>query len=389
MRIGIEAQRIFRSHKHGMDIVALELINALQQLDHENEYFIFVRPGNDSACLTLRKNFTLVLVPGLNYIHWEQIALPRVLRQYQLDILHCMANTAPLLTVVPLILTLHDVLFLIATSGPNTATLYQKLGNWYRALLVHRILYQCHTVMTVSDYARQQIRAELNRPDIDIEVLHNGVNSRFSEPITNEQLAQVRLQYRLPELFFLFLGSADPRKNMKNVLRAFIKYAQRNPGSHLVISGNCPQFLERLLTPTECEFVLAHCQFIGYIRDKDLPALYSLANLFLFPSISEGFGLPILESMACGTPVITSTLTSMPEVAGEAALLVDPHEPDQLVEAMELLHNDSDLRKLLIQRGRERAIRFSWKRSAQKLLVAYKTYETVPHEVVSTAYSTQ
>ncbi len=383
MRIGIEAQRLFRPHKHGMDIVALELIGALQQLDHENEYFIFVRPDVDVQCLTLRANFVLVQVPGANYIHWEQVALPRAIRAYRLDVLHCTANTAPWLTGVPLILTLHDVLFLTKTSGVNTATLYQRLGNLYRALLVPRLIGRCGKVLTVSAYAGQQIKDELNLPNARIDVLYNGVSNRFNTPIPAGRFAQVRAKYQLPERYMLFLGSADPRKNAKNVLQAFIRYGQTDPDSRLVICGNVPPFLKQLLTADELVFVQQRCRFIGYIHDDDLPALYVMAELFLFPSISEGFGLPILEAMACGTPVITSTLTAMPEVAGEAALLVNPHQPDQIAEAIQQLMHNPVLRKTLIERGKERVTHFSWLRTTQQLLNTYKLYQPLPQETTA------
>lgn len=376
MRIGIEAQRLLRPHKHGMDIVALEIIHALQCLDQVNEYFIFVRPDKDEKCLQLRDNFTLVQLPGANYIHWEQVTLPKAVRNYKLDVLHCTANTAPWLTHVPLILTLHDVLFLTRTSGVNTATVYQRIGNLYRALLVPWLVNRCGRVLTVSAYAGQQIKSELKLPNLRIDVLHNGVSDRFTRSITATEVVRTRATYQLPERYCLFLGSADPRKNLKNVLLAFIQYGQTDRQTQLVISGQLPGFLTQLLTSDECAFIKERCRFIGYIHDSDLPALYASAEMFLFPSISEGFGLPILEAMACGTPVITSTLTAMPEVAGDAALFVNPHQPGQIAEAMQQLSRDPVLRQILIRRGKERVTHFSWKRTAWQLLATYQTYDS-------------
>ncbi len=378
MRIGIEAQRLLRPHKHGMDIVALELINALQLIDHENEYFIFVRPDEDNDFLRLQAYFKLVLVEGANYIHSEQIALPRALRRYKLDLLHCTANTAPLLSGVPLILTLHDVLFLKRTPGKNTATLYQRLGNLYRALLAPRLVNRCRKIVTVSEFASEQIRAELDTSGAPIDVLYNGVNERFTFPPTPDQLIQIRAAYQLPERYFLFLGSADPRKNFRNVLHAFIQYGQTNNDSKLVISGKQPAFLKQLLNAEEYTFVEERCQFIGYIDDADLQGIYTMADIFLFPSISEGFGLPILEAMACGTPVITGNCTAMPEVAGNAALLVDPHQPDRITEAMQLIQDDQNFRRVMIQLGKERVEHFSWTRTAQQLLEMYRTFTVAP-----------
>ena len=375
MRIGIEAQRLLRPHKHGMDIVALELIRALQELDHENNYFIFVRPDVDEQCLNLHDNFTLVKVEGANYVHWEQVALPRAVRTYKLDVLHCTANTAPLLLNIPLILTLHDVLFLNPSQGINTATLYQKFGNKYRALLVRRLVSRCQVILTISKHAEQEIINALHIPQSQIKVLYNAVSDRFIAPVPETKLAEVQNKYKLPARYFFFLGSADPRKNMKNVLLAFVKYSRTDTDVCLLISGRLPDFLHRLLTPDEYAYIEQRCQFIGYIPDEDLPALYTLAEIFLFPSISEGFGLPILEAMACSTPVITSTLTAMPEVAGNAALLVDPYQPDNITDAIQQLANKPQLRQQLVKRGHEQITHFSWKKTAEQVLDVYKSFE--------------
>jgi glycosyltransferase involved in cell wall biosynthesis len=386
MRIGIEAQRLLRPHKHGMDIVALELIRALQTIDSDNEYFIFVRPDTDTACLHLASNFTLVPLPGLNYVHWEQVVLPRALRTYRIDVLHCTANTGPIYTRVPLVLTLHDLLFMQTPRGVNTATRYQRLGNLYRALLVRRLVGRCQSVLTISQFAAQQITRELRLPADRVRVLYNGVSSRFSDLIPAAQLAQVRQTYDLPNRYFFFLGSTDPRKNCLNVLKAFIHFGATNPAIQLVVSGKQPHFLKQLLSPDDYAFVGQRCRFIGYIPDGDLPALYTLAELFLFPSLSEGFGLPILEAMACGTPVITGTLTSMPEVAGNAAVLVDATQPNRIANAMQRITDDPVLRERLVRSGKERVAQFSWMRTAVQLLAVYQTFAPDTVQPAPTTY---
>lgn len=386
MRIGIEAQRLLRPHKHGMDIVALELIRSLQAIDQENSYFIFVRPDQDEACLHLRDNFTLVRVTGPTYIYWEQVALPLAIRRYNLDVLHCTANTGPLLVNVPLILTLHDTLFLTPPAVGSTATAYQRFGNRYRALLVRRLIARCQTILTVSSFSRQQIRADLEQPQLAIDVLHNGVSPRFSIPISLAQRCRAQTRYQLPDRYFLFLGSADPRKNMQNVLRAFLLYGTIDETTRLVCSGQWPAGLSTWFTAEECLQLSRRCQFVGYIRAEDLPAVYMAASVFLFPSLSEGFGLPILEAMACGTPVITSTVTAMPEVAGQAALLVNPRLPAELAGAMERLVQDTTLRQTLIQRGKQQINRFSWTASAHQLQAIYQRYATDVKAITPTDY---
>ncbi|RYE92911.1 MAG: glycosyltransferase family 1 protein, partial [Oxalobacteraceae bacterium] len=263
--------------------------------------------------------------------------LPLAMRRYQLDVLHCTANTAPFLTGTPVILMLHDVLFMKRNAELNTATVYQRLGNLYRTFLVPWLIQRYQPIITVSHFASRQIKEELQLPNAHITVLHNGVGNKFLAPTADDQRIQARLRYQLPARYFLFLGSADPRKNMLNVLRAYLAYRQSDTTTVLVISGKLPAFVRQQFTPDEYSQIQTHCRFIGYIHDEDLPSLYAMAELFLFPSISEGFGLPIIEAMACGTPVITSDRTAMPEVAGSSALLVDPLRPQSITDAMHRL----------------------------------------------------
>ena len=154
MKIGIEAQRIFRTNKHGMDLVAVQLIKNLQRIDHTNQYFIFVNPDEDTQTITETKNFKIIPLRKSPYPIWEQYFLPKAVRKYKLDLLHCTSNTAPLALKIPLVLTLHDIIYL-EQFQLKLGTLYQRFGNLYRRWVVPRIVNRCHTIYTVSPYEKE------------------------------------------------------------------------------------------------------------------------------------------------------------------------------------------------------------------------------------------
>ncbi len=372
MKIGIEAQRIFRPHKHGMDIVALELIRALQVIDNQNEYFIFVKPDEDRTCLSETINFHIIEVPGGNYVFWEQIMLPIYARKYGVDILHCTSNTAPMFLPVPLVLTLHDVIFMEQTTGKNTSSNYQKFGNLYRKWLVPRIVNKCKSIVTISEVEKANIIKTLVLPTNAVTVVHNGVSGRFGTKPSEEILQQVRKDLGLSDDFFLFLGNVEPRKNVNNTVKAFVVFAEKNDKIKLVITGIKASFVEEVLKEIGKELMLNRFVFAGFVAENVLLALYARARVFLYPSLREGFGLPILEAMSFGTPVLTSNISAMPEVAGDAAFLVNPYSVEAIAAGMQTAYENESLRNEKIALGYLRPSMFTWQNTAEKMLNIYQ-----------------
>lgn len=372
MKIGIEAQRIFRPHKHGMDIVALELIRALQVIDNQNEYFIFVKPDEDRTCLNETPNFHIIEVPGGNYVFWEQIMLPIYARKYGVDVLHCTSNTAPMFLPMPLVLTLHDVIFMERTTGKNTSSNYQKFGNLYRKWLVPKIIGKCKSIVTISEVEKANIIKVLGLPADAVTVVHNGVSGRFGMKPSEEILKEVRNDLGLTNDFFLFLGNVEPRKNVNNTVRAFVVFAEKNDKIKLVITGIKAAFVEDILAKIGKESMLNRFVFAGFVSENVLLALYAQAKLFLYPSLREGFGLPILEAMAFGTPVVTSNISAMPEVAGDAAFLVNPYLVEEIAAGMQTAYENESLRKEKIVLGYLRPNMFTWQNAAEKMLRIYQ-----------------
>lgn len=373
MKIGIEAQRIFRKNKHGMDYVVLQEIKELQKIDTVNEYFIFVKPGED-RCLEETPNFHIIELKCPSYPLWEQVALPIAAKKHKVDILHCTSNTAPIWCSTPLMLTLHDIIFL-EPRDKNNKSLYQNMGWLYRRIVVPKILNKCKRIITVSNFELNNIISKLNIPKQQMAMVYNGYNNWF-RPIENVE--DVTSKYIDKTGYFFFLGNTDPKKNTERTLIAYSKYLKMSEVKRkLLIADLKSQHLEEIISRKGLEDIKDNVVLTGYVVNSDLPYIYNGAFTFLYTSLRESFGIPLLEGMACGTPVITSNTSSMPEIGGKNAALINPESSDEIVAMMLKIENNSDFRNEVINNGLERAKLFSWKNTATNLL---KLYEEVYKE---------
>ena len=312
MRIGIEAQRIFRTNKHGMDYVVLEEIKELQKSDVRNEYFVFVAPGED-RCLKDSKNVHIIEIGNNFYPLWEQFSLPRAVNQLNLDMLHCTSNTAPIRCKVPLILTLHDIIFLEPRDKSNKS-FYQDMGWRYRRFVVPRILKKCKRIITVSDFEFNNIITKLQIPEEKMVMIYNGYNKWF-RPVEDTEL--IYQQYIEEPGYFFFLGNTDPKKNTERTLIAYSKYLEMSDVKRKLLMADLDKgYLDEIIDRNDIGNIRDHIVMPGYIKNADLPYIYNNAFAFLYTSLRESFGIPLLEAMACGTPVITSNTSSMPEIGG-------------------------------------------------------------------------
>ncbi len=380
MKIGIEAQRIFRKKKHGMDMVALELIRNLQTIDTENEYLIFVKPDVDDLVIKETANFKIVKLEGGFYPLWEQIALPRAAKKMGCQILHCTSNTAPIFTSIPLVVTLHDIIYMESSYFKilrGTGSLYQKFGNAYRKIFVPKIVRKSKKIITVSNFEKNRIGQFFGiGSDSRLEAVYNGVSEHF-KPVTDQiMLKQVKEKYHLPDRYFFFLGNTDPKKNTKGALKAYSDFLKQTSSDvKLVMLDYDRPELEKLLDEIGNKDLINQIVLTGYVVNTDLPAIYCQCELFLYPSLRESFGIPMLEAMGCGVPVITSNTSSMPEVAGDAALIIDPYKPEEITAAMINIQMDNELKADLIKKGLVQAAKFSWKAMAEHVLEIYRGIE--------------
>jgi len=382
MRIGIEAQRVFRKNKHGMDYVVLQEIKELQKMDTQNEYFIFVAPGSD-RCLEDSPNVHIVEIGGSFYPLWEQYTLPKAVKKLGLDLLHCTSNTAPLRCDVPLVLTLHDIIFLEPRSKSNLS-IYQNMGWLYRRLIVPLILKKCQRIITVSEFECNNIINTLDIPKEKMVMIYNGYNEWFK---SIQDTSFVFKKYIDKAGYFFFLGNTDPKKNTERTLVAYAKYLEKSDFKRKLLMADLDRpYLNEILYRNNIEHIRKMIVMPGYIVNADLPYIYNSAFAFLYTSLRESFGIPLLEAMACGTPVITSNTSSMPEIAGPEAILVNPEHADEIADMMIKLETDDGLYQKQEQVGLQRAKLFSWQQTAEQLL---KVYEDVYRENHASVKKTQ
>jgi glycosyltransferase involved in cell wall biosynthesis len=376
-KIGIEAQRLFREKKHGLEIVALEVIRYLQKIDHENDYVIFVRSDKDRNCIQETKNFKIREIDARSFPEWEQIKLPKAIKEEKIDLLHCTANTAPLFTSVPIILTLHDIIFMEGTE--LRGNYYQNFGNIYRKLLLPKLSKKVKKIITVSESEKNRIITHLAVNPSKVDVIYNAADDSFRK-MTEPEIEPIRRKYKLPKEFILFFGNSAKKKNSLETIKGYIEYGIKNHNAiPLVVGGafenEIKELLQKIQPPTN---LLSKIITIGYIPFNEQPALYNLATLFMYTSKRESFGMPIIESMACGTPVITSNTSSMPEIAGGAAYIINPDDKTSIGDGIKNVLSDKTVNDRLIELGISRAKEFNWGKSVKHILRLYN--EMVPSE---------
>ena len=387
MKIGIEGQRLFRPKKHGMDFVALELIRQLQIIDKENDYYVFVKKDEDTAALTETPNFKIITLEGGSYPVWEQYVLPKAAKKYGCEILHCTSNTAPVYCDIPIVTTLHDIIYMESAYAKiltSKASNYQKYGNVYRKLIVPQVVKSSQKVITVSNFEKNRIADFFDMKDDNrLTAVYNGVSDHFKIISDEGELERVKTKYALPDHFFFFLGNTDPKKNTRGVLKAFSDFITKQKGStcyKLVMPDYDKGELALILAEINDKQLIDKIVLTGYVSNTDLPAMYSQSAIFLYPSLRESFGIPMLEAMACGVPVITSNTSSMPEISGNAAHIVNPHNPREITEGMIKILSDKEYSENLCKRGLERSKVFSWKNMAEQVLVIYNEINMQYHD---------
>ena len=242
----------------------------------------------------------------------------------------------------------------------------------YRRWVVPPVVKKSMKVVTVSDFEKERIRNIMGLGD-NLTTIYNGVGEHFVKITDKEVLLKAKQKYKLPDKFMFFLGNTDPKKNTPNVLKAFADFNSRSETKYkLVMLDYEENALLQVLNDIEHPELHADIVMTGYVPNMEMPEIINQCKVFLYPSLRESFGIPILEGMACGVPVITSNTSSMPEIASDAAHLVDPNKPEEIVAAIDRILNDKDYRDSLCQKGIERAAQFSWKHMAENYLELYK-----------------
>ena len=278
---------------------------------------------------------------------------------------HATEHLLPWFRALPTVLTVHDLIF------RHLPQHHKPLNRWYLNFALPLYCRRATHIIAVSQATKRDLIAAYHLPPEKITVIHEAADPRFA-PSSPEKVASVRKRHSLPERFMLYVGTIEPRKNLTRLLRVWARLYQAGEVPPLVIAGKRGWLSDDFFQALEACPARQAVRLTGYVADEDLPALYTAAEFFVFPSVYEGFGLPPLEAMACGTPVVCSNVSSLPEVVGKAALTCDPYDEAALAEALRLLHRDRELRAHLREKGLARAARFSWQRAARETWDVYQ-----------------
>ena len=346
------------------------LARALPAVAPGDEFLLFTGPeaGNDAgrfpAGLTPLSGRLPTRRPEVRIL-WEQVVAPAVLASRRVDVVHAPVNVAPLLAPAPTVVTVHDLAFL------RFPEQYPGAKQRYLNLLTRRSVERASRVIAVSENTRRDVLQNYRVPAARVVTVPNGLDPAV-KPVTDPAaLAAFRREHGLPERFLLFVGTLQPRKNLVGLLRAVARAGDRLDLPLVVVGGAGWQYAP-IFDEVAALGIRDRVTFAGYAEGRTLASWYSAATAFVFPSLYEGFGLPVLEAMACGTPVVTSATSSLPEVAGDAALLVDPSDVEALAAALVRVASDSGLREDLGRRGLARARGFSWERTARETVAVYR-----------------
>ena len=372
MRVGIDYTAAVEEGA-GIGRFTRELVGALLATDSENHYVLLAPRGAAppewvSACSHARWA-TLPVSARLAAVLWHRLKVPAPVEWFagQMDVFHATNYLLPPLKQARGVVTVHDLSFL---RHPEWAD--PRLVS-YLSRAVPAAVARADLVTADCEFVKEELRTYLGLPPEKVAVVYGGVSESFRPIEDPEALRQVQARYCLPHQYLLTVTRLEARKNIPGLLRAYRLLLDRSHvEAPLVIGGGPGWGFEKVLQTVEELELSDKVRFLGHIPDPDLQPLLAGAALFVYPSFYEGFGLPPLEAMACGAPVIAGNTSCFPEVLGDAALLVPPDDPDALCKAMELLLESEDLRRDLRCRGMARARQFTWAAAAQQLLSAYR-----------------
>lgn len=367
MHIGIDATPL-PTQPVGAGVYMIEIIRALAA--EAGDIVVFAHPQG-------RRLIEAEPIHGVSWVEvpnhgtgqrlaWEQAALPGLARQQKLDLLHSLHYTRPRRLPCASVVTFHDMTFFLY---PN---LHTRLKRIFFPGMMRLSARSADAIIAVSESTRRDAMRILNVPADRIHTIHSGISPLFRPLADRTALESCRLRYNLPEAFILYVGTVEPRKNLPLLIRAYAALAQTIAAPQLVIVGRNGWMYEEVYHLVKALQLGERIRFTGYIPGEDLPIVYNLAQIFVYPSLYEGFGFPPLEAMACGTPVITTAVSAMEEGVGDAGLLTPPGDETGLTLAMRRLLEDPDLRRSLSEQGWRRAAQFTWPQAARATLNVYR-----------------
>ena len=365
MRIAIDARKL---RDFGIGTYIRNILIELSRLDQVTEYVVLCRPDDQDSGDVLGRNFRMVPETAPTYSLAEQFRIPLSLAREGVKLVHEPHYVLPPAIRCRSVVTIHDCIHLMFPQylPSKLAYVYAKGSMWSATRKADRVL-------TVSEASKRDILRFFDIPPEKVEVIYNAIDERFLGAADANRMELTRRRYQLDHPFVLYVGNIKPHKNIERLVEAFAIAKRSGPDDlKLIVIGDELSKYPVLRQSVHRHKLDKHVRFLGFQPQETLAAFYRLARAFVFPSLYEGFGLPPLEAMASGTPVITSNVSSLPEVVGDAALLIDPTRPEEIAAAMRRVLTEPSLRDDLRERGLRRVQEFSWDRSIRRVRDIYE-----------------
>lgn len=376
MKIGIDA-RLYGPISKGIGRYLQELISNLEKMDQNNEYVIFLYSENFNDYEPKNPRFKKVLAPYRWYALAEQLKFPKLIKKQGIDLMHFPHFNVPVFYRKPFVLTIHD---LILTKFPSKrASTKSFLTYWIKNLfyrvVIKSALKRAKKIIAVSNFTKDDIVQQFNTNPKKIKVIYEGLSKfEIGEKSNDKSLI---LEYNITKPYILYAGNAYPHKNLEHLLLAFKKISKEK-NLQLALVGKKDYFYQNLQKKAKKLNLKDKVLFLGYLTDEKLALIYKNALAYVFPSLYEGFGLPPLEAMSFGVPVLSSNAASLPEILGKAALYFNPKDTDQIAEKIKQITEKEDLRKEMQEKGRKQIKKYSWQKCAEKTLQIYEDFLKSP-----------
>lgn len=377
MNIGIDARSLKK--KRGIGNVVYNLLKHFKN-NYNFKFFIYIDDDNLRPLIPNNESFVIKKLPFAIYPVWEQIILPMFATFDRLDVLHCPANSAPIFISrkIKLIITVHDIIYSFPnTIIPRSPILYQNLGRRYLSFIVPKCIKRADKVVTVSSTTKRDIQKIFKVKNVNYTTIYSSFSPEFKKKISNYDILLFKKKYNINNDFIFALGSADPRKNTRLIIDSFAKFKKKfilSKNLKLILVGLEPSYKKKINFLVKKYALEDEIVLLDFVSEPDLILFYKLAKIFLYPSLYEGFGLPILEAMISKTPIITMDSGSIREIAGPAAFYLKENTTQEMAKSINyILKNKNDYLNL-ISKGSERTKFFSWNTAAESYMLIYKSF---------------